>query len=84
MKCYFDKVVYSVPYLKDKLRHEREKLADIELFIAGGALEPMKPASYRYVICRIAFKASLKLVQCYHMHHNLSILNFPVYSGLFV
>ena len=33
--------------LDRKLRHEREKLADIELFIAGGALEPMKAASYR-------------------------------------
>ena len=35
--------------LDAKLRHEREKLADIELFIAGGALEPMKPAAMRSV-----------------------------------
>ena len=33
--------------LDEKLRHEREKLADIELFIAGGALDPMKPAAMR-------------------------------------
>ena len=32
-----------------RLRHEREKLADIELFIAGGSLDPMRPASYRLV-----------------------------------
>lgn len=35
--------------LDHRLRHEREKLADIELFIAGGSLDPMRPASYRLV-----------------------------------
>ena len=47
--------------LDAKLRHEREKLADIELFIAGGALEPMKPAAMRlalYTPARALLKCS--------------------------
>ena len=36
--------------LDQRLRHEREKLADIELFIAGGALDPMKPATFSWGI----------------------------------
>ena len=41
------KLEAEVAELDKKLKHEREKLADIELFIAGGALDPMKPASFR-------------------------------------
>ena len=42
-----EKLESEVADLDRRLRHEREKLADIELFIAGGALDPMKPATFR-------------------------------------
>ena len=44
-----EKLEAEVADLDQRLRHEREKLADIELFIAGGALDPMKPATFRLV-----------------------------------
>ena len=42
------KLEAEVADLDQRLRHEREKLADIELFIAGGALDPMKPATFSW------------------------------------